>query len=615
VKILADGSVTFESLMLVVGLAFLIPILLYKLKLRVLPVVVAEIIAGLIIGKSGLQIVGNSDWLDLLSLLGFIYLMFLSGLEIDFSALKLRSEIGTNVMNPIVAAIIIFMGIFLVSGGLSVFLVVMGFVKQVFLTTLIISTISLGVVVPVLKERRMLSTVLGQTLLLVTVLADFFTMIMLAVYVSALSHNKGDMLLLITFFGILIMAFFIIKYFSNGSLFRVLSEGSIQFGTRAVFALLLAVVFLSETLGVEYILGAFLAGVIVSLLRPQKALVHQLESFGYGFLIPIFFVMVGVNLQIRHLLSDIKMVILIPLLLVLMFVAKIIPMLYLKKWISSREVLSSALLLSSKLSLVIAAATLALDLHLIDIRLHGAFILVAIVSCLLFPILFNHIAPQVDAPKKSITIVGLNHISIPVSTDLIKEDLYQIQLFTANKELYEHTQTGADNRFGNRLYYVQDLTTTELDKQQAFQADIIILATTYDDININLGKYANKLSGKRVIVRIEGPDQYRSMRDQGFEVFSTVYAARRILRSLIDNPSTLQLIIDDEPLVEVVIGKAIYSGLTLREMPFPPNVLVLRIYRGNSSLVPNGSTEVYLADRLLMSGNAESINNFRELMM
>ena len=150
--------------------------------------------------------------------------------------------------------------------------------------------------------------------------------------------------------------------------------------------------------------------------------------------------------------------------------------------------MSSALLLSSKLSLVIAAATLALDLHMIDTRLHGAFILVAIVSCLLFPILFNQIAPPVVAPKKSITIVGLNHISIPVSTDLIKEDLYQIQLFTANKELYEHTQTGADSRFGDRLHYVQDLTTTELDKQQAFQADIIILATTYDDININLGK-------------------------------------------------------------------------------------------------------------------------------
>ena len=284
------GSVTFESLMLVVGLAFLIPILLYKLKLRVLPVeLLPKFIAGLIIGKSGLQIVGNSDWLDLLSLLGFIYLMFLSGLEIDFSALKLRSEIGTNVMNPIVA------GNYYIHGNLPSIRWTLclpcryGFRESsISLTTLIISTISLGVVVPVLKERRMLSTVLGQTLLLVTVLADFFTMIMLAVYVSALSHNKGDMLLLITFFGILIMAFFIIKYFSNGSLFRVLSEGSIQFGTRAVFALLLAVVFLSETLGVEYILGAFLAGVIVSLLRPQKALVHQLESFGDHFDSDIF---------------------------------------------------------------------------------------------------------------------------------------------------------------------------------------------------------------------------------------------------------------------------------------------------------------------------------------
>ena len=55
---------------------------------------------------------------------------------------------------------------------------------------------------------------------------------------------------------------------------------------------------LSESLGAENILGAFLAGVLVSLLSPNKELVQQLDSFGYGFLIPIFFVMAGVKLNI-----------------------------------------------------------------------------------------------------------------------------------------------------------------------------------------------------------------------------------------------------------------------------------------------------------------------------
>ena len=68
--------------------AFLTPILMHRFKLKFLPVVVAEIIMGLVIGKSGFNIVHEDVWLGTVSTLGFIFLMFLSGLEIDFSAFK-----------------------------------------------------------------------------------------------------------------------------------------------------------------------------------------------------------------------------------------------------------------------------------------------------------------------------------------------------------------------------------------------------------------------------------------------------------------------------------------------------------------------------------------------
>lgn len=78
------ASVT--SLVIVLIVAFITPILLHRLRLNVIPVVVAEIIMGLIIGKSGFNIVHPDSWLEILSTLGFIFLMFLSGVEIDFSA-------------------------------------------------------------------------------------------------------------------------------------------------------------------------------------------------------------------------------------------------------------------------------------------------------------------------------------------------------------------------------------------------------------------------------------------------------------------------------------------------------------------------------------------------
>ncbi|WP_308634419.1 cation:proton antiporter domain-containing protein [Paenibacillus silvisoli] len=605
---------TFGGLLLVLIVSFALPILLFKLHIRILPVVVAEILSGLVLGKSGFQIVVNNQWLSMLSLLGFIYLMFLSGLEIDFSILRPSSRRPLDALNPLLSAIIVFAGIFIASGTMSIALLALGFVKKVFLTTLIISTVSLGIVVPVLKERGLLSTALGQTLLLVTVLADFFTMILLAVYVSALSHSKLDMFLLFAFLLVLVVTYFIIRPFASSNRFKMLSTSTVQIGTRAIFTLLLGVVYLSEQMGVENILGAFLAGAIVSILKPQKAFIYQLESFGYGFLIPIFFVMVGVNLNIRPLLTDMKMLVLIPLLLLCMFLAKLVPMFFLKKWLTLRDIFSSAALLSAKLSLVIAAATLALELGILDERLHGAFILVAVISCLLFPVLFNKLAVQQETRKRTISIFGLNHISIPVISELTKDNGYDIRLFTANKTMYDNVLSGDELRIGGELHYLPLLTVGALDELRAFQSDVIVAATTKDEINAAIAEHAAVDKDKRVIVRIEEPELHKQMREKGMEVFSTLFAARRVLRALIENPGALRLISENEPLSEIDIGKSLLYGTMLKSLPIPPNVLILRIYRGKASIIPNGDTVVQRGDRLLLSGNADHIEQFRMML-
>ncbi|MCZ8521868.1 MULTISPECIES: cation:proton antiporter domain-containing protein [Paenibacillus] len=601
------------SLILVVLISFLIPILLYQLRLKVLPVVVAEIAAGILIGKSGLQLVGENDWLEILSLLGFIYLMFLSGLEIDFSSFKPRSPKTSGSLQPVVVAVIVFSGIFLTSGALSTLLYAAGLVNQVGMTTLIICTISLGVVVPVLKERRMLSTPLGQILLLVTVLADLFTMVLLAVYVSARSRNMVDMLMLCLFFVIVFAVYYSIRKLASGKWVKNLQGSSVQFGTRGIFALLLAIVFLSESLGVENTLGAFLAGVMVSLMRPSVSFTHQLESFGYGFLIPIFFVMVGVKLDLAPLLSDRRIWILIPLLLVLMFLAKLIPMFYLKKWFTSRETVSAALLLSSKLSLVIAAATLALELNMIDERMHGAFILSAILSCLLFPVLFNRLTPQPEVSVPSVSIVGMNHITLPAAADLRRDKIYEIRLFSASGRSQEiPAGDTAEERVSGMEQEEADLAA--LNSAGVFHSEILVFATSQDEVNMRLGMYARNQGGKRIIVRIESPHKQQEALSQGFEVFSTLFASRMVLRAQIENPGALQFIAEQEPLGEVTIQRMMYSGWLLKDLPMPPNLLVLRIYRGQSYLIPHAHTEILFGDRLLVSGEGVSVEQFRQMV-
>ncbi|WP_128896142.1 cation:proton antiporter family protein [Longirhabdus pacifica] len=595
------------SLMIVVGVAFIVPIILHRFKLKMIPVVVAEIIAGLLLGKSGLDIIAEDEWLTLLSTFGLIYLMFLSGLEIDFKSFSNKRNNSKVKVNPITLSIVIFIFILAISYGLALLLMLVGVVTEPYLMTIIISTISLGVVVPVLKEKRLLETPLGQTLLMVTVVSDFVTMILLAFFISVSSESREQMFYLLLFFVVVIGVFVFIRRVMRGKVLDALKTGTVQMGTRAVFALILLFVVLSETLQVEMILGAFLAGVIVSVVAPNREFIHQLDSFGYGFLIPIFFVMIGVNMNVWELLTDVKVLFFIPLLLAAIFISKFVPALILRFWYSWKEVLGSGILLSSTLSLVIVAATVAVDVGIIDETMQGALILVAVLSCLIAPILFNQVFPDVESKQKVIAIVGANHITLPVSQDLIHEG-YSVEMYSAHP-LEDDGKGDKHSKFP--LMEVPSLSVDVLTEQGAFNADVIVFGTMDDDVNIALGNHAKSLYMEQVIVRIEDPAKLDEVQ-QGVTTMSTLYASRMLLKAVIEHPSAVKLMTDhDDSIQEVEVNNGLYHNVYLKDLPFLDNTLILRIYRGDSFIIPHGTSQIQMGDRLLVSGDIEPIQELK----
>lgn len=159
----------FLSLVIVVLAAFLTPIIVNRLNINFLPVVVAEILMGIVIGNSFLNIVERDSILNILSTLGFIFLMFLSGLEIDFKAFKKdkRARQGQNddessIPGHLNLALTVFAFIMIISILLAYVFKWLGLVDDVLLMVIIISTISLGVVVPTLKEMNIMRTTIGQ---------------------------------------------------------------------------------------------------------------------------------------------------------------------------------------------------------------------------------------------------------------------------------------------------------------------------------------------------------------------------------------------------------------------------------------------------------------------
>lgn len=180
-------------------------------------------------------------------------------------------------------ALTVFAFIMMISVVLAFAFKWLGLVNDVLLMVIIISTISLGVVVPTLKEMNIMRTTIGQFILLVAVLADLFTMILLTVY-GAIYGEGGSTIWLTGILVVFTVVFYVIGVlFKRMSFLQKLMDGTTQIGIRAVFALIILLVALAEGVGAEYILGAFLAGVVVSLLKPNEEMVEKLDSFGYGF--------------------------------------------------------------------------------------------------------------------------------------------------------------------------------------------------------------------------------------------------------------------------------------------------------------------------------------------
>lgn len=575
-----------------------------------IPGVVAEIIVGVVIGKTGFNIVEQDMWLETLSTLGFLFLMFLSGLEIDFSAFANKKK-GKEEKEPnaFFVASIVFVGIFLVSLGLSYIFVWLGYIDNAFLMTLIISTISLGVVVPTLKDAQLMKTTIGQTILLIAVIADLATMVLLAVFVSMHDPSHGNVWLLLGLFLVGVIFYFAGKYFKKRSFIETMAKGTIQIGTRAVFALIIVLVALSETLGAENILGAFLAGVLVSLLAPNQDFVHKLDSFGYGFFIPIFFVMVGVNLDLRPLFTQFDILLLIPLLFVALVVSKVVPVYMLRIWYDRNTTLAAGFLLVSTLSLVIAAATIAERMGMIDENMKGALILVAVLTSVVSPIMFKKLyRVEKEERKKMVKLIGTNQFTLAAVRDL-SPDEYETTLYHIRQDKIEQTE----HIFP--IVDIDDYSFETLQAHEALTADVVVVLTGNEQTNAQIATWAKEQGTPRVIAFAESPSVVQQLKSIDVETISLALSAGAMLKALIESPNVVHMLTQrDIALHEIEMNNLAYHGVLLRQFPFLGDCIIVRIFRGHESIVPHGDTEMRMGDRMIVTGSEEYVKELRELL-
>ena len=606
----------FLSLVIVVVAAFLTPIIINRLNINFLPVVVAEILMGIIIGNSFLNLVTKDSMLSILSTLGFIFLMFLSGLEIDFNAFKKDSrprqgerKEEKKLPGHLNLAMTVFALIMIVSIILAYALKWFGLIDDVLLMTIIISTISLRVVVPTLKEMNIMRTTIGQFILLVAVLADLVTMILLTIY-GAVNGHGGSTIWLTGILVVFTIIFYVIGVlFKRMSFLQKLMGGTTQIGIRAVFALIILLVALAEGVGAEYILGAFLAGVVVSLLNPDEEMVEKLDSFGYGFFIPIFFIMVGVDLDIPSLVKEPSLLIIIPILILAFIVSKLIPVFLIKRWFDMKTTVASAFLLTSTLSLVIAAAKIAEQLKTISAETSGLLILSAVITCVFVPVIFKKLFPVPNEMNRRIevSLIGKNQLTIPIVQNLTSQ-LYDISLYY-RKDLSDSRKLSDEITMVEIADYEQGI----LERLGLFDRDIVVCATNDDEINRKVALMAKEHGVERVICRLESTNEDLEMKSLGIEIFSNYLSNKILLKGLIETPNMLNLLSNVETsLYEIQMLNYKYENIQLRNFPFGGDIIFVRIVRNNDSIVPHGDTQLRYKDRLIVTGSKEYVDELKQ---
>jgi len=603
------GETSFLSLLIVILLAAAVPMITTQMKRIRIPIVVGEITAGIIVGKSGLNLVSDDPWLALLSTLGFSYLMFLSGLEIDFSALIGRRgqplpNGRSRLRSPTTLAFISFLFTLAAALVLSTGLYKADLVRDPILMALILSTTSLGIVVPTLKERRELRTRYGQTLLVAALLADFATMLLISIYV--IFHTNGltpEMLAVLILLGAFFTVYRIILIAQRHSpleeAYRRVSSAVSHLQARGAFAMGLAFIALAEQLGVEVILGAFLGGALIALLsngdEGESSLREQLDVMGYGFFIPIFFIMVGVQFDLRALLSSSQTMLLAPLLIAMAYAIKLIPSLIFRLTYGWRQTLGAGLLLSSRLSLIIAAAAIGLDLGAIDPAVNSAIILLAIVTCTISPSLFNRIVPPQPPPREQqIVVVGGNREALLLVKRLAEADDPVILALPPGTSPPDQVPQGVTTASLN------EISPAALRAIGAHQAKTLVALLEDDAANLRLCQIAKTTFGIRnVVARVLDSANVEAYAAIGAHPVTTTDSEVTVLENLASHPNVFTLLAEGkagQEVVEVEMTNPALDGVPLHMLRLPGHALIMVIQRGGRLIVPWRETRLALHD-------------------
>jgi Kef-type K+ transport system membrane component KefB len=372
------------SLLVIVGVAAFAGVLTMVLAPRLtIPVVVLELLLGIIVGPEVAGIAEVDPTTDFLGNLGLGMLFFFAGYEIDFDRIRGRP------LNLALAG----WGISLVLAyGIGGALAAAGVVLSYLYTGSAMATTAIGTLIPILKDAGELRTRFGSYLLAAGAIGEFGPILLITLILST-TNPLHEAVVLIVFVALAVVTGVaaVRSAWKGWPLVERAFETSSQLAVRLAVVLVFGLVALAAELGLDLLLGGFVAGMITRVaLRGREVGVFdsKLTAVGYGLLIPFFFVTSGMNFDLDALTSSASGMLDLPLFLALFLIVRGTPALLLYRGVlAARERLALAFFSATELPLVVAITTVAVETGQMKSSTAAGLVGAAIISALLYPLI------------------------------------------------------------------------------------------------------------------------------------------------------------------------------------------------------------------------------------
>ena len=390
-----------DDLVLVLLVAAAVPLVLATVPRLLVPAAVLEIVAGIVLGPDVLDVVDLDPAVQVVSTIGLAFLLFLAGLEIDLASLRGRS--GQLALQGLVASLVLAA---LVGAALDL----AGIVGSgTFVAVLLVAT-SLGLVVPVLRDAQAADRPLGRLVVAGASLGEVAALVLLSLSFSESGTGPGTVLLLVlTLAGAAVLLVLTGRRAARSPrIVRTvdrLADTSAQLRVRLTVLLVVGLGAVAERLGLEAILGAFLAGVVLRAIDPTGTMSHphfrhKLEGLAFGFVVPVFFVASGLAFDLGALTAGPGALVMVVVFLAALLLVRGLPALAYRTSLSGREVAAAGLLQATSLPFLVAGTAIGSALGVIDPEDAAALVGAGLLSVVLFPAVALRLAADTATPDR-----------------------------------------------------------------------------------------------------------------------------------------------------------------------------------------------------------------------